>query len=207
MNKIIESKKIKKGEATKKRILVEALTLYSIKGVQNTPFQEIADKIGITQAALYKYFSNRDELLKEAVLLSGEEGRAFFKLDPSREIEMSPREKLAHYLKVNVEWAHSGRPYNVAFLSLHYFASQISMIGEVHREVSQLRVQRILQILMDLKPEIPAKEINSLNAHAISIHNILLGEMLEAYNQSGVETIKARGERIYHNVLKILGMS
>lgn len=196
--------KMRKGEATRRRILVEALQLYSEKGVQNTPFQEIADKIGITQAALYKYFNNRDELLKEAVLLAGEEGREFFKIDPKQEAKMSEKEKFFHHVKMNIEWAQNGKPTNVGFLSLHYFASQIKVIGEVHTEVMNLRVNRFKSYLQSLQKEENLK-IDNINSLAVSIHNMLLGEMLEAYNHSGNETVKKRSERIFTNILRMLG--
>lgn len=195
--------KLKKGEATRRRILVEALTLYSEKGVQNTPFQEIADKLEITQAALYKYFGNRDELLKEAVLLAGEEGREFFKLDPKLEAKLSEKEKFYHHIKMNIEWAQNGKPHNVGLLSLHYFASQIKSIGEVHSEVMNLRVARLKSFILSLQKEENLK-VENVNSAAVSIHNMLLGEMLEAYNHSGNETVKKRSERIFANILKIL---
>lgn len=200
----LNENKMKKGEATRRRILVEALQLYSEKGVQNTPFQEIADKIGITQAALYKYFNNRDELLKEAVLLAGEEGREFFKLDPKLEAKWNEREKFFYHIKMNIEWAQNGKPHNVGFLSLHYFASQIKMIGEVHSEVMSLRVNRFKSYLLNLQKEEGLK-IDNVNSLAVSVHNLVLGEMLEAYNHSGNETVKKRAERIFSNILKIIG--
>lgn len=196
--------KIKKGEATRRRILTEALLLYSEKGVQNTPFQEIADKIGITQAALYKYFENRDELLKEAVLLAGEEGREYFKLDPKVESKFNMREKFYHHVKMNIEWAQNGKPHNVGFLSLHYFASQIKQIGEVHTEVMNLRVNRFKNYLLELQKE-EGFEMDNVAPLAVSIHNLVLGEMLEAYNHSGNETIKKRTDRIFQNILRIIG--
>lgn len=196
--------KMKKGEATRRKILVEALQLYSEKGVQNTPFQEIADKIGITQAALYKYFSNRDELLKEAVLLAGEEGREFFKLDSKLEAKLNMREKFYYHIKMNMEWAQNGKPHNVGFLSLHYFASQIKVIGVVHTEVMNLRVNRFKNYLLDLQKEEGFK-IDNAGSLAISVHNLVLGEMLEAYNHSGNETVKKRTDRVFNNILKIIG--
>lgn len=204
MAKKIEEK-LTKGEQTKKKILIEALQLYSEKGVQNTPFQEIADKVGITQAALYKYFANRDELLKEAVWLAGVIGREYFQIDPKIEAKMTEKEKFFHYIKVNIDWAQNSKPYNVGLLSLHYFATQIPAIGEVHKEVMNLRINKIKNLITNwLKEE--DKKLENLNPLIVSVHNMLLGEMLEAYNQSGNETIKKRADRISANIQKMLDL-
>ncbi len=202
----ILNQKLTKGEATRKKILVTALSLYSQKGVQNTPFQEIADKLNITQAALYKYFSNRDELLKEAILLAGEEGRSYFKLDPKLEQKFNAREKFHYYVKINLDWAQNGKPYNVAFLSQHYFASQIDVIGEIHKNVMNLRVNRIKLFIEEIFLE-EKKENSNVHQDSVSIHNLLLGEMLEAYNLSGNESIKKRADRVFNNILKILDLN
>lgn len=204
MVKKIEEK-LTKGEQTKKKILVEALQLYSEKGVQNTPFQEIADKVGITQAALYKYFANRDELLKDAVWLAGVMGREYFQIDPKIEAKMTEKEKFFHYIKVNIDWAQNSKPYNVGLLSLHYFATQIPAIGEVHKEVMNLRMNKIKTLISNWVKE-EDKKIENINPVIISVHNMLLGEMLEAYNLSGNETIKKRADRVFMNIQKMLDL-
>ena len=56
---------------TKERILEEALNLFSQNGYDGTSMSEIAGKLGITKAALYRHFSAKEEIL-EVLLRVGE---------------------------------------------------------------------------------------------------------------------------------------
>ena len=57
---------------TKEKILEEALNLFSQNGYSGASMSDIAGKVGITKAALYKHFSAKEEIL-EALLQKGEE--------------------------------------------------------------------------------------------------------------------------------------
>ncbi len=192
-----------KGQITRENILTEALDLYSLQGVQNTPFQNIADRVGITQAALYKYFSDRDELLKEAILFAAEKGREFFKLKESDEVRFNAQEKFYYYIEKNLEWAGHGKPFNIAFLSVHYFATQIEIIGDVHKEIYRARTERMASLLEELIAEKFVK-VKNKDAVVLSMHNYLLGEMLEAFNRPRHETKQVRSERVIKNIESFL---
>lgn len=57
-----------KGEQTKQRIIQQARTLFSTTGYDATKTSEIAKACGISEAAMYKYFSSKMELLKACVV-------------------------------------------------------------------------------------------------------------------------------------------
>ncbi len=48
---------------TRQRILTEALDLFAEQGVEGTPLQHIADRLGVTKAALYYHFKSKDDLV------------------------------------------------------------------------------------------------------------------------------------------------
>lgn len=52
---------------TKERILEEALILFSKKGYSATSMHDIATKIGVTKAALYKHYTSKQEILDSIV--------------------------------------------------------------------------------------------------------------------------------------------
>ncbi|WP_415062150.1 TetR/AcrR family transcriptional regulator [Bdellovibrio sp.] len=193
--------KISKGERTRENILLKALELYAEKGVQNTPFQNIADAVGITQAALYKYFSDRDELLKEAILLGAQRGRDFFASKVPD--NLNAKESLLIYVEKNLEWCSKGQPFHVAFLSLHYFATQVPSIKKVHTEVMRARLAKIQELLL-AGQEAKVWKPQDLESTAMSIHNYLLGEMFSVINNPQMETKKARNERVSTAVLKLV---
>ena len=52
---------------TKERILEEALRLFSQNGYMGTSMNDIAAKLGVTKAALYKHYTGKKEILDSIV--------------------------------------------------------------------------------------------------------------------------------------------
>ncbi len=50
------------GEDRKNQIVDTAIKLFSVKGFNGTTTKEIADAIGISEAAIFRYFSTKEEL-------------------------------------------------------------------------------------------------------------------------------------------------
>ena len=46
---------------TKERILDEALRLFAQSGYMGTSMNDIADRLGVTKAALYKHYTSKQE--------------------------------------------------------------------------------------------------------------------------------------------------
>lgn len=194
--------KVTKGQRTKENIVVEALTLFNKKGVQNTSFQEIATKVGITQAALYKYFDNSDDLLTEGILLGSARGRQFF-LTKTQE-GVSAQEAFIEHIKANIEWCHLGKPFNFAFLALHFYKNQIPSIKKIHDDVSKARTQRFQKFIENGNQD-GSWKVKNASMLALTIHNYLLGEMMEAINNPKKESFEVRHTRIGKTILSLLG--
>lgn len=60
---------LRKGAVTRNRILTEALSLFAEKGVEGTSIRDIALAVGIVDAALYRHFRSKDEIVSEVFLL------------------------------------------------------------------------------------------------------------------------------------------
>ena len=58
------------GLSTKRRIDQAALQLFAAKGFEATGIRDIADRAGISTAALYHYMGSKDELLIDFMLVS-----------------------------------------------------------------------------------------------------------------------------------------
>jgi AcrR family transcriptional regulator len=56
-----------KGERTRRRLLEIAIELFGISGYRATSVSEITRSAGLTQAASYAYFENKDHLFRAAV--------------------------------------------------------------------------------------------------------------------------------------------
>jgi AcrR family transcriptional regulator len=55
-------------EHTKEKIILSALTLFSERGISKTSVSEIAYHAGVTRVTVYRYFSEKEELVREAYL-------------------------------------------------------------------------------------------------------------------------------------------
>ncbi len=55
-------------EHTKEKIIISALTLFSERGISKTSVSEIAYHAGVTRVTVYRYFSEKEELVRDAYL-------------------------------------------------------------------------------------------------------------------------------------------
>ena len=56
-----------KEKSTKEKILEEALRLFAQSGYMGTSMNDIASRLGVTKAALYKHYSSKQEILDSIV--------------------------------------------------------------------------------------------------------------------------------------------
>jgi AcrR family transcriptional regulator len=56
-----------KGERTRRRLLEVAVRRFGARGFRATSVSEIAREVGVTQAAVYAYYENKDALFEAAV--------------------------------------------------------------------------------------------------------------------------------------------
>jgi AcrR family transcriptional regulator len=66
----VASGRASSGQSTRRRIQDAALQLFAAKGFFATGIREIADRVGVTTAALYHYMGSKDELLIEIMVSS-----------------------------------------------------------------------------------------------------------------------------------------
>ncbi len=71
---------------TKEKIILSALTLFSENGIAKTSVNEIAYHAGVTRITVYRHFSDKEELVREAYLQVEEvfqQGLSALQQDPS----------------------------------------------------------------------------------------------------------------------------
>jgi AcrR family transcriptional regulator len=61
------------GSETKAAIQRVALDLFTAKGFEATSLREIAERLGISKAALYYYFTSKDDIVRSVTSARGEE--------------------------------------------------------------------------------------------------------------------------------------
>ena len=88
-------------QSTRDRILDVALELFTEKGYDKVSLREVAERVGVTKAALYYHFASKDDILRTLiapVLRFAEPLEEFIDQRPTREM-------WAQGLRVFLEWA------------------------------------------------------------------------------------------------------
>ena len=67
MKSYLLSSKVQTVNDTRDRILEAALDLFIERGYDKTSLREIAERVGVTKAALYYHFSSKEEIIRTLV--------------------------------------------------------------------------------------------------------------------------------------------
>lgn len=81
---------------TRERIIEVAIATFIERGYSATTLQEIADRLGLTKAALYYHFSSKDELVRAVMQPLLDDMHAFVEI--AAEADLTPRRLLSAYV-------------------------------------------------------------------------------------------------------------
>lgn len=112
-------------ELQRHRLLKAAATCFNQKGYSGTSLKDVANHLGLTDAALYYYVRNKEELVYQCYLRGAELGREA--MDRAREEGNDGFEQALLYLRYHVE-VMVGERGPVAIMS------EIPSLREMHRE-------------------------------------------------------------------------
>ena len=87
--------------STRERIQQTAIALFSEHGYEHTSLREIAEQLGVTKAALYYYFPNKDTLYERVVIESMASLLAEVQAAVAR--AYTPTEKVRAFLRASAE--------------------------------------------------------------------------------------------------------
>lgn len=135
------------GESTRERLLTEARDLYLESGFASFSLREVARRVGVSAAAVYRHFDNKEALLREVCAA----GFRIFSSYLLRALsETTPRARLVsaavQYLRFALE---NPRDYRVIFMgAAEDFASPASSPNEPERAPTfQFLVDRVSECM------------------------------------------------------------
>lgn len=190
-----------KGQDTQSKIVRAATDQFYSNGIQWVSFQQIATEVGISQAALYKYFSDKDDLLKACAIAAASNGREI--IDQGLDEKKSAKHQLSAYIEGNFNWVLSRPKEATMVLSLYYFALTSKALKEVLDAIHTESIRRLSVRLEMGNREGLWKVRNSLET-ARAIHDLLLGEMIKSVHSPKELTKKARIEFVQNLVESII---
>lgn len=136
----------RRGEA-RERILKEASALFQARGLVDVSMQQIADAVGITKAALYYHFRNKDDLFAEVA-------REMMHRNFAGIIERAEREgPLRETLEIIVGHV----------LDIHQDQNTWTISDDIHRHLPPEAVEEILAG----QPAVLEEKVQAMFQHAI----------------------------------------
>lgn len=186
---------------TKERMILLALKSYLETGAHLTSFQNIARDLEINQSALYRHFSNKEELIIESLKYAALKGRELIELDENEKLDSLSR--LENYVQKNLEYCIKHKIYSVSLITLHYFATCLPEVNRLHLEINERRIKKISSYFYQAKHE---NKINKIDIDLVAelFHSLLMGEMIKAHLWGNLKTIPERTSNIMFAAKQLL---
>ena len=190
-----------KGEKTRLTIVQAASKMLFEKGVNRVSIPELAKTVGLSHAAIYKYFSDQEQLFLACVTHAIVDGRR--QIDQMINETDSAKRKLYMYLKGNVAWFTENRPAATLVLGVFYFSASNPAISEFHNEFVKASIGRLNLHLVHGSRE-GAWPMKGTEVKARLIHNLMVGEMIKTIAWPEQLSIKERTRILWKESLLLL---
>ncbi len=140
-------KEIRKESRTK--ILVAALELFAVDGYHNTSISKIAKHASISKGLMYNYFESKEDLLKDVVVMSLEDGLQMVEQMQEQIIKMHPKEILQFSIEIFFKMLKENKTMWKLTFSLAMQITNMPHITEMIRKIFQnvlVQFEMILKI-------------------------------------------------------------
>ena len=190
-----------KGDRTKAQLVDAAIVLFYEHGVQWVSFQQVATRVGITQAALYKHFQDKDDLLHACAVVCAESGRDI--IDQFISTAKSPAEKIRSYIRGCFEWQRQHPKEAVVILSLTYFGFNSRPLQALLLRINDQRTTRLADFIREGRRD-GAFVATRVEKKARVLQSLLFGELIKALHQPKEMTTDQRAQLVWAGFVKNL---
>ena len=121
-----------KRSSTREKILEVALKLFSKKGFKETTIKDIAKEVGITEGAIYRHFTSKEEIINNLLKEITQELRQ--KLFESIEKGERDEDRLNNIIDTLLEYAFT-KPESFRFLNLYHLLKESPQVENLPGEV------------------------------------------------------------------------
>lgn len=166
-------KAVKKGDATRGRILDEAARQAGVRGLAAVSLNDVAEAVGLSKSGLFKHFQSK-EAMQQALLSATLDRIVAMIWTPTADIA-DPHERLARVFELSLDWeefacGEGGCLINTATIE---FDDQPGALRDLLRE-SQVRLNRGLKSLLRGLSDPPPPEEAVIQA-AFELKSYMLG--------------------------------
>lgn len=132
-----------RNSVMRERILAAASSLFQTHGISGVTVQEVADECGLSKAALYHYFSNREQMLQE--IFGDWARRDLERIRAVAESELAPSDKLTRFVEVHLQSiVENLELYSLSFRSEDELPDSVRKEFRGLKRESDLLVRRII---------------------------------------------------------------
>jgi len=191
-----------KGQATRNRLVTEAIYVFSKQGYNNGSLQEIAKRCGLTQPALFHYFSGKKELIVAALerLIID----SFTVIDALIKPEDSARKRLENHFYGNLKWGFEYPEQAQLMILVYYLASFDKDFTKLYRPLLLRGRERVAVYLYAAQREHLLKKDEDVPALALYIYDHLVGSLLTTFTsdlaatseETQIKSLKKRWKRL-----------
>ena len=179
-----------KGEKTKELIVEAALELFAKDGFDLVSMQKIADKVGISQAAVAQHFGNKRKLIMSVRSYVTQSNYGF--VDTVIDPYTKSYEQLYTHCYRNIEWAFKNPGMTQILLLTYYFSFNDKDFREHQIKTVENARLRIEKYIIGYSREVTALNKNKIQGISEEIHRWILGYFLRDVSISHSLSFKSK---------------
>lgn len=195
---------MKKGEKTKKKIIESAIKLISQNGYAATTTAQIAKEAGISEATLFKYFKDKETLLREVINIALIQIINFVALSPLKEnIKKSKDLKTSEFLRAIINERFELLDKNIDLLKI--ILIEIQYNDSLKEEVTKEMVSKFCKT-KELVEKMLMKKADISENMAKGITRLIMGTLLTFLYQKYILGLEMSNEEVKEEIDNVLNV-
>lgn len=193
---------MKKSEQTKNKIIQSAIKLISKNGYSATTTAEIAKDAGISEATLFKYFKDKEMLLKRVINFALDEAVKNIAIAPLKEnIEKNKNLKTSEFLKSIITERLAFAEKNFELLKILLIEVQYN--DSIHKQVIEDLIPQMCQMINSIEKTIIKKNKVSKDV-AKGLSRIVVGTIFSIVAQKYLMRVETPQDQIDYEVENVI---
>ncbi len=195
--------KVYKGDVTRLRIIAVSTKLFLRHGLYHVTFKQIAKGAGLSQPAIYRHFSDLDDLIIESCRHWIQQ----FKNDQVDSFEgfSTGKMQLKEFLDRHLIYASRNRDQDGLLFGIYYHSMRSEKMAEFYKEIKIRALNRIRRMLHFGNID-GSWKLEDPNAYAETVHSIIVGEIIKVLIEPQFETEQGRTTRIFSHVMRLFNV-
>lgn len=141
MKKEQPTPKLSRREANKRKVIDQALFCFVEQGIENSKVSEIAERVGLTERSVFRYFATKADLVLETALLLWDQYMDLAAAQTSRDEQLCGADQVHYVLR---QYAHLYFTHRNELIFIHEAEAYLNRCGKA--------------MLLDKKPPAPYED-------------------------------------------------